>query len=276
MNLFRRILASAALVVAAAGIASADSIYSTTAVVSFSTDNSYTLTLNDFNPSLGTLTGATIYFAASEDVSTLSLTNVASTSETFNFNATSNLVYGSSNSAHSADKFTGEILDDFDTGSGPGQAQYPLVSGPITLGPGVGGSAVGACPEYTPSSSCSSVTYTPGDIVVNNTDSVYGFTTGTGLGGVFGVTKSITGADLANYTGPGTFTLGGSTLSSTSFSGGGNNVSPSIVTTASFQAEIDYTYTDAVPPSTPEPGTMFLLGSALVGLGVLGKRRRRA
>ena len=93
---------------------------------------------------------------------------------------------------------------------------------------------------------------------------------------MFGVEKSIGGADLANYqsAGPSTFTLGGSTLNLTTFTGGGGNLWFLLTTSATFQAEIDYTYT--IPSGTPEPTTMALMGGALLGLGLLGKRFKKS
>jgi len=55
---------------------------------------------------------------------------------------------------------------------------------------------------------------------------------------------------------------------------GALNLTIVATTTYSAQAEVTYEYT--VPSGTPEPGTMVLLGSALVGLGVIRKRSRRA
>jgi len=254
----------------ACGAASATSIFSVSGIVTFTTDGTYTLTLNKFNVPGVTLTGATMYFFGSEDVSTFQLNNTALSTQTFDLLDTSNLNFLSNNSANSADKYTGETLDLFDTGVGPGQAKFPLAPGQLVLG----GSGSPACPEYTPSSACSSVAYTGPDIVVNNTDAVYGFTTGTGIDGVTGVIKNISGGDLANYTGPGTFTLTGGTKTLTTFSGGGGNIAFNINTAATFQAEIDYTYT--IPSGTPEPTTMALMGGALLGLGLLGKRFKKS
>jgi len=256
MTKLRRILLTTSLAAAACGIASANSIdflSTPTTQGPTNTDFTYSLSLPKFDLVGDTLTGATIYFYAEGTVTSLSLTNTATGPETFTFVATSNVTSNSTNSANSADKFAGETL---------GLFSMAMLLGPTTTP---------ACPKSTPLSTCSSVAFTPPSIDVTNL--TLGFPTGTGGLGLDGVTKSITGSDLANYTGAGDFTLGGSTKSFTSFSGGGNNITDNISTTAQFSAEIDYTYT--VPGGTPEPVTLALMGGGLFGLGFLGKRFRQ-
>jgi hypothetical protein len=282
MTTLRRILTTAALAALACGMASANSIgyLDSQGTVSFTTDGNYTLTLPDFNTDGGlyTLSSATLYFYAEEDVSSMALSNAALGQETFNIYEDSNVTRNGANTASSADKYTGEIFDVIDTGLGPGLAQAnENFSGPITLG---GTGSTPTCPEYTPSASCNSVLFVPPDILIQNIDAVYSLPVGTGSQGLTGVVKNITGGDLCNYTlgcsvtAPGTFNLTGGTLTAQTSNGGGGNVTLGLATSANFEGEIDYTY--SITSTTPEPTTMALLGGALLGLGLIGKRFKKS
>jgi len=273
----------------ASAFANAATIFSTSAIVTFSTDGTYTLTMNKFDNTVTgcngcVLTGVGLFLYGAEDLSTLTLSNAAGASsgsytgpasgqQTFDAFAASNIVFGATNTANSADVYAGQVLDLFDTGLGATVglvgAPIPSPTGSITLGGNNGGANPVACAPGTPNANCTIVAYTPPDDIVSNIDAIYGFNVQTGAGGVTGVFKNVT-PHIASYIGTGTFSIGGSTKSITTFSGGGNNISFGINDSATFQAEVDYTY--FIPSGTPEPATILLMGGALVGVGLLRKR----
>lgn len=77
--------------------------------------------------------------------------------------------------------------------------------------------------------------------------------------------------------GGGTFSVGCSSLSGITITGGGGNIGSDQATTAGCSARVEYVYHDAPPPpppSVPEPATLGLLGLGLLGLGFA--RRRKA
>jgi len=284
MTLLRRVLTGAAVLVCASGLASATMIEAFTTSFPISgpdpnTDFNYSLTLPDFNIAGATLTGATIYLYAAESIQSVTLTNEGSIAQTtFSAVATSTIA-GSSPASALTDSATGGTLY---TALGGVELQLFNMSN-LNLGPGTGGSAVGPCPNNsTPTTSCSSVTYTgladnvvddpAGNSPPNNTQ-LGAYAIATGFDGVTGLVSAVTSGQFSDYTGPGSFTLAGNTYGFTSI-GGAGSVSATVIGTGMLVAEIDYTYT--FPSGTPEPTTMALMGGALLGLGLLGKRFKKS
>jgi hypothetical protein len=76
---------------------------------------------------------------------------------------------------------------------------------------------------------------------------------------------------FGGYEGAGSFTFTADTITSLVSTFGGGNVTIAQVTDADAKATVVYNY-NAVTTGTPEPSTMLLFGSALVGLGLLRKR----
>jgi hypothetical protein len=78
------------------------------------------------------------------------------------------------------------------------------------------------------------------------------------------------GSILAEFTGSGNLSLSASTLTNTQITNVGGNSSAAQITNASATGTVSYTY---IPASQlPEPFSAALLGSAVVGLGLLRRR----
>jgi hypothetical protein len=269
MKTLRRILTGTALAVMSAGLAGAvttgyTAITPTGAGTGGSgfdnTDFSYSLTLPKFDAAglNATLTGVKLYYFGEIHTTALGFSNGGATAQTFDLDVNSRINFGGLiNSATSINNYSQETLTQLSVNN-------------ITLG-GAGSGTV-ACAPATPNASCNSVNYAPPTIV--NDNSGFGSISGVGDGvrTVTGVQKNVLAADLANYIGTGqTFTLSSATKSQLSFSGGGGVINLNQSTKARFEVEVDYTYT--VNSATPEPTTMILFGSALVGLGFMRRKK---
>ena len=179
MKIFQRILTGAILTATAASMASASTIIGNTATFGPSSGSSYSLTLNKFDASLGTLTAVTLYFKATENISAFSIQNTGSASQDWDLSVTNNVVKTFTNSATATDKFTAETLQVFDTGTG--LALGNCSDNPTTtVKPNTGAGCVGT------QTLAASATSNFGAFSLSNTDANYGLVTGTGSQGVLG------------------------------------------------------------------------------------------
>jgi hypothetical protein len=237
----RRLLALGGMALLYVGLSQAATIAYTASYPATATDYTATLSLSQFDPSLGTLTEVSLQLAGTQTITELTLTNTASSAETFEFDSTAKF-YASANSAGTTLLSTG--------------APFAIFDATLTLG-AVGGGSCNFGDPTTPVN-CSAIEYANGGAPITDT-----------LNASANIFTS-----LGGYIGTGTFNQTFHTLTGTAFSGGGGNINPVQTTNASLLATVTYTYDTA--PSTPEPATLFLMGSALVGVGFVRRRAKRS
>ena len=160
------------------------------------------------------------------------------------FSGTGNTTITANNTASTSQTFTAKTLVDY-----------------ILTAPGAGTNVT----EFTLNGSTGSVT------LAGNTQTTYGPFT---LTGAVAYDQTFTGAGtLAAYKGPGTVTANMSTFTGLLVSGSGGNLTVTQATVAGGNFEVIYTYAD--PTGAPEPVSMALLGTGLLGLGFVRRRGRR-
>jgi hypothetical protein len=120
---------------------------------------------------------------------------------------------------------------------------------------------IGSYTNATVNAGATDTSYTPGLLPLLN------------LGNLASLGSPIT-LTASNYAGSGNYNIGISDIGAYSFSGGGSggsaNVTVSYNTALSETATLTYNYTVS---STPEPATMTLFGSALLGIGFFARKR---
>lgn len=220
---------------AASGLASASSISynGTTTVTNANTPFVSSIQIQEFNPSLGTLTGVTF-------------------------------------------ELTGAINETTQLGNIDPNVPLTGASASLTTGLGLAdsnGFIVGATPSYS---------YTNVNLGVYAGDGLYDdlfspaaswnqtFTGNTPIDVIRALTDNAT---LSLFTGTGPNQFQSVSVSGTDMgTSGGGSYGVNFLVAANAAVKVTYTYNASQMTGTPEPGTMFLLGSALAGLGLLRRR----
>lgn len=233
----KNILASALVV---GGLALSSLASAATVTTSFSlgptttelTDANATGVFNQFNSSLGTLTGVTIDLTGLS-VSTTSLTNNASGSQTF--------------------KYTSSLDWNFDIFSGSGNLYYGFTTILATTGNNT---------AYLKTAGTNVTLASHGTLNLGTRTETYDYSTND---------TALTGVTLSDFIGTGTLGIGCTTSTGSLFQGGGGNINATQTTTGSCSGLITYTYTEGSP--VPEPASLIIMGIGFFGMAALRKRR---
>ncbi len=239
----RRALIGAAAFLLGSGLASAATIqYSFTQLGPQLTDfgpTAFTTTMFD-SATYGTLTGITISFTG-ELNTTLSVTNNG-TNGSSSGNAKTELQIGLDD--NSSFTVTGGILASHGNFAANGKSPIDFLGDPQGYS-----LSQGATTNFAPDD-------------VSSAPKNYAFTS-----------ASTNWAAIASeFTGVGNYSLFAQTYTSTVLANTGGNTLAAQTTQGTVTGTVTYTYTPG--SSAPEPATMFLMGSALVGVGLLRKRIR--
>jgi len=185
-------------------------------------------------PAGSVLTGVSITISIKETLTALSLQNTATSTATVRYTDSANFDAGDSANASDATALDTALANSFLQGS---PAANIYVSALTT----VAGSST---------------------VVVS-----------AGLPSTLTETSSITGTTAA-YAGAGTFTLNYSTFSGFAVNGScSNNIQVTQANQATAMATVTYTYTPGTTSTTPEPISMLLFGSGLLGLSIIGRKK---